>query len=175
LPFGSGQRFGNVASGVINHLIGGWQWNGIITAQDGFPFTPLAGSNTSGTGDANQSDVPDWNPNFKGRVIVGTPDEWFDPHAFQLARQGTFGNVSRGAFRGPGLVNFDTSLFKRFRITERTNLQFRAEAFNLFNRANFAAPNAIVFTGTAISSSAGQVTYTSTSSRQIQLALKVVF
>ena len=84
LPFGSGQRYGSVAQGVVNQLIGGWQWNGIIQAQGGFPFTPLAGSNTSGTGDSNQSDTPDWNPDFKGRVIVGTPDLWFDPRAFRL-------------------------------------------------------------------------------------------
>jgi hypothetical protein len=175
LPFGSGQHFGSGATGWMNQLIGGWQWNGIITAQGGFPFTPLAGSNTSGTGDANQSDVPDWNPNLKGPVIVGTPDQWFDPGAFQLARQGTFGNVSRGSLRGPHLVDFDTSFFKRFRISERWNLQFRAEAFNIFNHSNFAVPNEVVFTGTSISSSAGQVTYTSTSSRQLQLALKLQF
>jgi hypothetical protein len=175
LPFGSGQRFGSGASGVVNQLIGGWQWNGIVTAQGGFPFTPLAGSNTSGTGDANQSDVPDWNPNFKGPVITGTPDQWFNPGAFQLARQGTFGNVSRGALRGPHLFDFDTSLFKKFRITERWNLQFRAETFNIFNHANFAVPNEVVFTGTSFSSSAGQVTYTSTSSRQLQFAMKLLF
>jgi hypothetical protein len=159
----AGQRLGSGASGVVNQLIGGWQWNGIVTAQGGFPFTPLAGSNTSGTGDANQSDVPDWNPNFKGPVIVGKPDEWFNPGAFQLARQGTFGNVSRGALRGPHLFDFDTSLFKKFRISERWNLQFRA------------VPNEVVFTGTSFRSSAGQVTYTSTSSRQLQFAMKLLF
>jgi hypothetical protein len=69
LPFGSGQRFGGSAGGWMNQLIGGWQWNGIFTAQDGFPFTPLVGSNTSGTGDTStQSDVPNWNPNFSGPV-----------------------------------------------------------------------------------------------------------
>jgi hypothetical protein len=175
LPFGTGQHFGAGAHGLVNQLIGGWQWNGIVTAQGGFPFTPLAGSNTSGTGDANQSDVPDWNPNFKGPLILGTPDQWFDPRAFQLARQGTFGDVSRGSLRGPHLVEFDTSLFKKLRISERWNVQFRAEAFNLFNHSNFAVPNQVVFTGASFSSSAGQVTYTSTSSRQLQLALKLLF
>jgi hypothetical protein len=83
--------------------------------------------------------------------------------------------VSRGALRGPHLADFDTSLFKKFRISERWNLQFRAEAFNIFNHSNFAVPNEVVFTGTSFSSSAGQVTYTSTSSRQIQFALKLLF
>ena len=175
LPFGNGQRFGSGASGVVDRLIGGWQWNGIVNVQGGFPFTPLAGSNTSGTGDANQSDTPNWNPNFKGPVILGKPDQWFDPNAFVMPTAGTFGNVARGSLRGPGLVSFDTSLFKRVRISEELNLQFRAEAFNVFNHANFSYPNQIVFSGNGYSSSAGVITTTATTSRQIQFALKLLF
>ncbi len=175
MPFGNGQRFGNGASGVVDHLIGGWQWNGIVNAQGGFPFTPLAGSNISGTGDANQSDVPNWNPDFKGPVILGKPDQWFDPRAFVVPTPGTFGNVSRGSLRGPGLVSFDTSLFKRIKINETLNLQFRAEAFNVFNHANFSYPNQIIFSGNNYSSSAGVISTTATSSRQLQFALKLMF
>jgi hypothetical protein len=175
LPFGNGQPIGGSASGFLNMLIGGWQWNGIVTAQGGFPFTPLAGSNTSGTGDANQSDTPNWNPNFTGKVLTQTPDQWYNPAAFVLAPQGTFGDVARGSLRGPHLVEYDTSFFKKFRLSERFNLQLRAEAFNLFNHTNLAVPNAVTFTGSSVSSSAGQVTYTSTSSRQLQLALKLLF
>jgi len=175
LPFGNGQRFGSGASGVVDKLIGGWQWNGIVNWQGGFPFTPLAGSNTSGTGDSNQSDTPNWNPNFHGPVILGKPDQWFDPKAFVLAPQGTFGNVSRGALRGPGLFSLDTSLFKRIRISEGLNLQFRAETFNILNHPNFAYPNEVVFSGGNYSSSAGVITNTATTSRQIQFALKLMF
>ena len=175
LPFGSGRSFGSGASGLVNQLIGGWQWNGIFQAQGGFPNTPLAGSNTSGTGDANQSDTPNWNPDFKGPVILGTVDHWWDPNAFRLPTQGTFGNVSRGSITGPRLVNVDTSLFKKFRINERLNLQFRTEVFNLLNHTNFAHPTEINFNGNQISSSAGALTYTATSSRQIQFALKLIF
>jgi hypothetical protein len=175
LPFGSGKRFGSGANGVVEHLIGGWQWNGIVTAQSGFPFTPLVGSNSSGTGDANQSDVPNWNPNFTGPVILGKPDQWYDPKAFAMPTAGTFGNVSRGSLRGPGLVTFDTSLFKRIKINEEMNLQFRTEAFNVFNHANFSYPNQIVFSGSGYSSSAGVISTTATSSRQIQFALKLMF
>src|SRR5260370_6096403 len=71
LPFGSGQRFGGGASGVLNHLIGGWQWNGIVTAQGGFPISPLIGFNNFGTGDNNVVYVPDPNPDFHGPVILG--------------------------------------------------------------------------------------------------------
>ncbi len=175
LPFGSGRSFGSGASGFVNQLIGGWQWNGIFQAQGGFPNTPLAGSNISGTGDAQNSDTPDWNPDFKGPVILGTTDHWWDPRAFRLPTPGTFGNVSRGSIRGPHLVNVDTSLFKKFRINERLNLQFRTEVFNLFNHTNFAHPTEINFNGNQISSSAGALTYTATSSRQIQFALKLIF
>jgi len=175
LPFGNGQRFGSGASGVVDKLIGGWQWNGIVNVQGGFPFTPLAGSNTSGTGDANQSDTPNWNPNFKGPVILGKPDQWFDPRAFVLPTQGTFGNVSRGSLRGPGLFSLDTSLFKKIRISEGLNLQFRAETFNVLNHPNFSYPNEVVFTGNNYSSSGGVITNTATTSRQIQFALKLLF
>ncbi len=179
LPFGAGQRFGGGASGRLNRLIGGWQWNGIVTAQTGFPFTPQIGFNNSGTGDGAVPDIADRNPNFKGPVILGTVDHWFDPRAFSMPIAGTFGNAGRGAYRGPGLFNVDTSLFKRIPIRESVTLQFRVEAFNVLNRANFAFPNQVVFQGNSsnysYSESAGQTTNTATASRQLQLALKLLF
>jgi hypothetical protein len=175
LPFGSGQHFGSGARAVIDGIIAGWQWNGSVLVQSGFPFTPLAGSNISGSGDASNSDVPSWNPDFKGPVILGRPDQWFDPRAFVLPAQGTFGNVARGSLRGPGLFNLDTSMFKNLRITEGLNLQLRVEAFNILNHPNFAYPNQVVFQGKDPSSSAGVITNTATTSRQIQLALKLLF
>jgi len=83
--------------------------------------------------------------------------------------------VARGMFIGPGFWNLDTSLAKRFRVTERVNMQFRAEAFNVFNHPNFASPNPVVFSGNNYNSSAGSITSTSNTSRQIQFALKVLF
>jgi hypothetical protein len=163
----------------MNQVIGGWQWNGIVNAQGGFPMTPVIGFNNSGTGDGGNPDVPNWNPDFKGKVILGTPDQWFNPEAFKVPIPGTFGNVSRGSLRGPGLVDVDTSLFKKIRISERFNLQLRAEAFNIFNHSNFSLVNPIVFDGNSskysYSSSAGQIYQSATSSRQLQLALKLMF
>src|SRR5260370_18614179 len=118
LPFGKGQRWGGAASGFADKLIGGWQWNGIVTAQSGFPLTPQVGANTSGTGDTDNPDVPNWNPAFSGPVIVGRPDKWFDPKAFLIPTNGTFGNVARGSITGPRLTSFDPSLFKTVSITE---------------------------------------------------------
>jgi hypothetical protein len=179
LPFGSRQRFGGGASGWVNHLIGGWQWNGIVTAQGGFPLTPLIGFNNSGTGDTNVTDVPNRNPDFKGPVILGTVDQWFDPRAFKMPIAGTFGNLGRSSFRGPGLFDIDTSLLKRIPIREGVTLQFRAEAFNVLNHPNFGTPNQVVFGGNSsnytYSESAGAITNTATTSRQLQFALKLMF
>jgi hypothetical protein len=88
---------------------------------------------------------------------------------------GTFGNVGRGQLTGPKLTNFIMSLFKKFNIDEKRSLQFRAEAFNIFNHPNFGSPNAVVFLGNNFSSSAGVITSTSTTSRQIQFVLKLLF
>ena len=179
LPFGSGQRFASGSRGFLNQLIGGWTWNGIVTAQGGFPLAPMIGFNNSGTGDNNVVDVPNWNPNFTGPVILGQRDRWFNPKAFTIPAVGTFGNVSRGALRAPGLVNVDTSFFKRFKINERLNMQLRAEAFNILNHANYGYPNALLFSGNSSSFSsvdtAGATTFTSAKSRQLQLALKLIF
>jgi hypothetical protein len=200
LPFGQGQPLGSNAKGWVNQLIGGWQWNGIIAAQSGFPWTPQVGANTSGNGDTDNPDVPNYNPAFRGPIILGTDGfkktgKYFDPAAFIPPVSGTFGDVQRGALTGPRLINFDTSLFKKFALTERLSLQFRAEAFNIFNHVNFGEPNAVIFQGvnaacsvpaatpTCLSSSAGTITSassssglpTATSSRQIQFALRLVF
>jgi len=83
--------------------------------------------------------------------------------------------VGRGTLTGPGLANLDTSLFRNFKLRERTTLQFRAEFFNVLNHANFGTPNATVFSGTSPSPSAGLITTTATTSRQIQFGLKLMF
>jgi hypothetical protein len=92
-----------------------------------------------------------------------------------LPAAGTYGNLGRGTYTGPGLADLDVSLFKNFPVTERISTQFRAEFFNVLNRANFGTPNAIVFSNGAISSSAGLITSTATTSRQIQFGLKLIF
>jgi hypothetical protein len=175
LPVGRGQRFlGGVGTGM-NRLVGGWEITGIMTALSGFPFTPQVGSNRSGNGDTRNPDRPSLNPAFKGNIILGNPRQWYDPNAFILPTPGTWGNLGRGRFTGPGLTSLDMSILKNIGITERVSAQFRGEVFNLLNRANFAAPNAVVFSAGNVSSSAGLITSTVTTSRQIQLGLKLIF
>jgi hypothetical protein len=169
LPFGRG------TSGFANRVIGGWQLNGIATILSGFPFTPEVGSNRSGDGDTRNPDRPNLNPAFSGPVQLDNPNQWFNPNAFVLPTAGTYGNAGRSILTGPGLADLDVSLFKTVAIAERTRLQFRAEFFNVLNHANFGTPNAVVFSGTAISPTAGLITATATTSRQIQFGAKLVF
>jgi hypothetical protein len=175
LPFGKGKPWANNFGGIGNRLVSGWQFNTIVTLLSGFPFTPQIGSNRSGDGDTRNPDRPSLKPAFSGPVVLGNPNQWFNPNAFVLPIAGTYGNLGRGVYSGPGLAEADASLFKSTAISERTNLQFRAEFFNVLNHANFGTPNATVFSSGAISPSAGLITSTATTSRQIQFGLKLIF
>ena len=175
LPFGGGKHWLASSGGLEKKLVSGWQLNGIVTLLSGFPFTPQVGSNRSGDGDTRNPDRPSLNPAFTGPVLLQQQRQWFNPNAFILPPAGTYGNLGRATLRGPGLANVDFSVFKSTSITEKASLQFRAEFFNLLNRVNLGTPNAIVFTGGAISSSAGLITTTATTSRQIQFGLKLIF
>ncbi len=174
LPIGRGTGHLTGVTGVGDALLSGWQLNGIISAQSGFPFTPLVGFNQTGSGDTRNPDRVSFNPAFSGPIIVGKQTEWFDPHAFLLPVAGFYGNAGRDILEGPGLLSVDASLFKTFRLVERLNLQFRAEFFNLINHPNLGLPIIGTFTSSgAISPSAGLINYTATSSRQVQFGLKL--
>jgi hypothetical protein len=158
-------------------VAGGWTVNSVVTLQGGFPFTPQLSYNPSNNGDTRNPVRPFVNPAFTGPVILGRPEQWFNPTAFLAPpnASGFYGNLGRDTLIGPGLATWDASLLKDTRIRERTTLQFRAEVFNLLNRANFNSPNAVTFTPSGVSPTAGVITSTSTPSRQIQLALKVLW
>jgi len=175
LPFGRGRALFGGASGLAERLAGGWQLNGIATLLSGFPLTPQDGSNNSGNGDTRNPDRPSLNPSFAGPIMTGNPNQWLNPNAFMLSPVGTWGNLGRGVYTGPGLADVDLSLFKRIAVSEKANLQFRAEFFNVQNRANFATPNLTMFSSGAVSPSAGLISSTVTSSRQIQFGLKLIF
>jgi hypothetical protein len=175
LPFGRGRFFGSNASNFADKFIGGWSWHGIVTLQTGFPFTPLVGSNQSNNGDSRNPDRVSINPNFTGPRIVGTPNEWFNPAAFLLPPAGTYGNAGRDVLTGPKLTEVDMSLFKTTAISERIKVQFRAECFNVLNHPNFGMPVVSTFSSGAVSPTAGVITYTTTTQREIQFGLKLLF
>jgi len=189
LPFGRGQKFASGLSGFAGALVSGWGVNSIITAQGGFPFSPQLSYNPSNNGDTRNPVRPFANPNFSGPVILGTPDKWFDPNAFLAplppftltsstttgGNGGFYGNLGRNTLRGPGLATWDFSTLKNTRLSERMNLQFRAEIFNLLNRANFNMPNEVAFTPSGVSPTAGVITSTTTTSRQVQFGLKLLW
>jgi hypothetical protein len=177
LPFGAQKRYLSHDSAPVNFLASGWTASGILTLQTGFPFTPQLGYNPTGNGDTRNPVRPNWNPAFSGNLYPHTPGEFFNPSAFLAPATGTYGNVSRDSLTGPGLTELDFSAVKNSRITERLGLQFRAEFFNILNHTNFLAPNEVVYTSatSGISPTAGLVTATSTTSRQIQFGAKLQF
>jgi len=175
LPFGRGTRFANHLSEWGNALVSGWSVAGIFTAQSGFPFTPQLSYNPSNNGDTRNPVRPFLNPNFTGPAILGKPSQWFNPGAFLAPplNSGFYGDLGRDTFIGPGLATWDFSVLKDIAFREGLGLQFRAEIFNLLNRANFNMPNLIVFTPSGISGTAGAITSTSTTARQVQFGLKL--
>jgi hypothetical protein len=175
LPLGTGKRYLASARGWVAKAAGGWTLSGIQTIQSGFPFTPQLGFNPTNNGDTRNPIRPSWNRAFSGTVITGSPNQYFNPAAFALPGAGTYGDVGRDTLTGPGIKELDLALLKNTRITERVNLQFRCEMFNVFNHANFNTPNPVVFASasSAPATTAGVITATSTTSRQVQFGLKL--
>jgi hypothetical protein len=141
LPFGKGQA--HLAD--AGWLLSGWQTFGIITLQSGRPFTValLSDIDNSGTGRSILGFGANDRPNLVGDPNAGahTTDHWFNTAAFTFPARGTFGNAGRNILDGPSYQNVNFSLLKNTNITERLNLQLRAEFFNLFNHPNFNLPD----------------------------------
>ncbi len=180
LPFGPGQTLAGDARGFGRVLVEGWRVNGIFTALSGIPVTPIF------TFDQDRDATTDneQRPNLKPGIIkIPRPSrlQLFDPNVFILPPVGSRGYLGRNTITGPGLVTFDLSAAKFFYLNvERTrSIQFRAEFFNAFNQPNFAIPeigNLTIFNSpTEANVTAGQITRTSTTGRQIQFALRIAF
>jgi hypothetical protein len=183
LPFGPGQRYASDLEGWEGALLSGWSLSSIVTLQSGFPLTPQLSYNPSNNGDTRNPVRPLVNPNFTGPIVLGSPKQWFNPAAFIAppSASGFYGNAGRDTIGGPGLATWDFSVLKNTPIHERVQLQFRAEIFNILNRANFNTPNLIVFTPptatnpAGLSGTAGAITSTSTTARQVQFGLKLLW
>ena len=170
-------------------ILNGWQASGIWNMRSGQPLTVFVQSNRSRSlwnpsiGPGIGLDRPSYAPGYgPDNAVTGNVDQWFNPAAFALQPAGTFGNTGRGDFIGPNLRTLDLALTKRASwgaLGSGGRVEFRVEAFNVLNRANFGPPALIAFAGAADNeaplATLGRITTTVTSARQIQLGVKVVF
>jgi hypothetical protein len=185
LPFGKGRKFLNGAGGVVGKLVSGWGINGITTLQSAFPLAFMnanrnalvenfaAGNAGPGTGAGvtRPNFIAGCNP-----VVEGTAQsrlgKWFNTSCYAAPGAFEFGNEPRVSpyLRAAGINNFDFAVAKKTTITERSNLEFRAEFFNLFNRVQFSPPNTQLGNSTF-----GQVTAQYNQPRLIQFGLRLAF
>jgi hypothetical protein len=166
LPFGKGKAFLN-SSRIGNAVAGGWQLTGIFSAQTGIPFTPVLNFDPTNTGTTAR-------PNRVASGVLPSdqrgPQSWFDQTAFVTPAAYVFGNSGRNILTGPGFHNIDLGLSRSIGFTERWHLEFRAEAFNLFNTPEFGLPNATLGVATT-----GVISSVINPQRELQLALRIAF
>jgi hypothetical protein len=178
---------GRDRTGAAGALMKGWQVSGITMMRSGSPLTVFVQGNRSrsqwlpslapGVGQDRPSYAPGYGPH---NAVLGRPDQWFDPAAFQLQEAGTFGDTGRGDFIGPDLRTVDLAFAKSSGgFTDAGRVELRLEIFNVFNRVNFGPPALIAFAGNADNeaplASFGRIRTTVTSARQVQLGVKVTF
>lgn len=169
IPFGRGRRH-NIENAFADAVIGGWQVSSIVTLQSGFPITVTNGQDTSNTGGFFDR------PNATGQTPElprgeQDPQRFFNTAAFVINNRGQFGNVGRNTLDSPGIIGWDFSLLKNFRmLDEKRNLQLRFEWFNFPNHPVWGNPNTNVSSG-----GFGRLTSTRTNMRQLQVAMKYNF
>ena len=179
---------GRDASGAAAALLRGWHVSGIWTMRSGNPLTVFVQTNRSRSqwnpsrGPGIGQDRPSYAAGFGAdNAVLGRPEQWFNPAAFVLQPAGTFGNTGRGDFIGPNLRTLDLSLAKVSRwsrLGDGGRVELRLEAFNVLNRPNFGPPELRVFSGTEGQppiSTFGRISTTVTSSRQVQLGVRIAF
>lgn len=168
LPVGRGKHLGNNMNKAINAVVGGWQLNGIVTLQKGFPYT-IFGPDQSGVlaTFGNRANLVG-NPNPSG--FRKTVSEWFNTSAFASAPVAVYGDSPRNILRGPGINDWDLGLTKNFALTERSHLQVRFESFNAFNHPQFNNP-----AGRAVGGQQFGVINSAKPQRQLQLGAKLSF
>ncbi|HWB97910.1 MAG TPA: TonB-dependent receptor, partial [Bryobacteraceae bacterium] len=166
LPFGPNRRFLN-QPGPARFLFGGWQFSGISRWMSGAPFTPTLGNNAS-----LNSDCCTLRPNRNAKGTVSNPNRsrWFDPTAFSVPAQYTFGNSGRNILRGPAFSSFDWALTKSFHFTERKQLELSWQVFNALNSTNLSNP-----VGTVDSATAGRILGIAAPMRRQQIGLHFFF
>ncbi len=166
LPFGRGKPMLGNASRMVNGLAGGWQLQGILIFRSGVPYTVTVGRDIANTGVGGQR------PNriASGKLDKPTLERWFDPSAFVISPNFTYGNSGIRILPPDIIRTIDFSVFKQFRVTETSRLRIRFEVFNLPNTPSFAAPTSDITAGTV-----GRVNNTVTAPRQMQAGVTYHF
>src|SRR5262249_17596425 len=163
-----------------NKFIGGWQLSGITTRQSGLPFSATTAF-LPGDGVTQQAPLfrPNLVPGKSNNPILGGPNVYFHRGAFSNPVLGFYGNLGRNTLTGPGLVNVDFALSKNTAITEKANVQFRAEFFDILNHPNFNNPTGQLFDSrgnpTPVQSSTQINSTVGNSGRVVQFGLKLIF
>jgi hypothetical protein len=180
LPFGKGREFLN-KNWLVDEAVGGWQLSGIIILSSGNPFSVTSGQNTYAQGGGA---FPNWTGISTKPAGGRTINEWYNPAAFSLPANGTFGNVRRNSVYGPGLNLVNLSASKKFTIREQVKLQIRADATNAFNHPSYGLPNGGLNTGStqapgqayaATAAGSQQITGTTEGGRNVQLGARLEF
>jgi len=168
LPFGQGKRW--ISEGIASRIVGSWRVNSIIQLRSGQPFTLFTNVDIANIGAIQGSSQV--RPDLIGNAHLDnpTPSLWFNKSAYAVPKAYTFGTSGRNQLRSDSYQNFDLSLFREDRLTERLHMQFRAEAFNILNHPTFGTPQGLITSPTF-----GAVSSTVSTARQIQLGLKLVF
>lgn len=182
LPVGKGHQLLGGASPWMNRLLGGWQLSGIGTARTGLPLNVTLSRSASALPDGiNSSQRPDVVPGQSLYPATQNPTLWLNPFAFTTPANGKWGNAGRNILQGPGIWQADMSLEKRFPLKERLAVSFRADVFNVFNRAQIGNPN-VKWTDPAQGTTYGAITSPYTTSaigtgtpRQMQFMLRLSF
>jgi hypothetical protein len=167
LPFGQKKRFLSNANRLVDSVLGGWEYSGLVHVRSGARFDVTTTDTTSlNNGQTNRADRVG-----NGQLGHPTVSNWFDTSAFVVhTTPMTYGTADVNPLHSDGEQQLDSSLSKTFSVTERQHVEFRVDAFNTFNHPNFSAPDSIVGDGAE-----GQVSSTSVDNRRLQFALRYSF
>ena len=186
IPFGKGQKFGAGTNKTMDLIFGGWNINYNLAKRGGFPVTIRAGTQNTNSGRSPRGNARANRYSDYAAPSTRTVDRWFGDVtassfciagvnngscAYGIPALGEFGSAGVGTERAPGFFNLDTSIGKRFNITERQRLEFRAEMFNLLNYVSWGNPGQDITAPATFGSIGGQIN----APRSIQFGLKYAF
>ena len=178
LPIGKGKQWAS-GGGVVTKVASDWQISGIFSAISGQPFTVTSSQALDAVG---QTQTPNQIGAVKKLGGIGSGNPFYEPSAFAQSAVDTYGTVGRNTLLGPGSVNMDFSVFRTFKLTERFDLQFRADAANFFNSPHFNRPNggcSITVSATDLTCTGGgdflAITSAKNDERQFRFGLRLAF